>query len=249
LYVTVRSDQWTAEEALATFEKCHVSEQGAGSTHVIVMENKGMDGGGWLQVMLYMKRRQRENNNNTDNSLYKYVLKLHTKRSYTGKQFTDWRALLSDACVGDSKQVIYCLNLLKTNPTTIGMIGTTTWLIPDRLCPELKNYCLKWDVLNTTKQTLSNRAGLHFVAGTMFWARFDLVATYPFLNRREEQLLAMFQDMLPGYVSGLPVPTDAHIMERLFGLFVEEQNMLVHGLNFLGGPSFRNAEGPRFLSL
>jgi hypothetical protein len=238
LYVTVRLDEWPCQDTAQTFfqsfhedlERQH-GVVGVGQTHVIRIENRGMDGGGFIMALHYMRTFF-----SPAQPPYLEILKLHTKKAYTHGPKKGWRASLVNSLMGSPQQVQTCLRMLRTSPNC-GAVVCKAWFWTEQMRPLVQNYMTRWSLsLASSPETMLKRS--EFVAGTMFWAKFPALCNV-FLQR---DLLAMFDAMPIGKPTG---ESDAHALERIFGNLLIEQNLsiekttlpehahLVHGLGAL----------------
>jgi lipopolysaccharide biosynthesis protein len=224
LFVTLRKDEWVdidMKEIQAKFEQLHNNNNcSAGFTHVIMMENRGMDAGGWIQTMKFMKHL------GITSDSYRYVLKMHTKRSYSVLKEPgrgDWRTLLMNSCLGSKDQRDWCL--LQLRAPQVAMVGASAWLVSGKVWDSLDDYLYRWFFVNTTEPP--TRKNFMFIGGTMFWANWASISK-PWLDRNTEELTEMFDTMEPGYVFGDP-PGTPHIVERLFAYMLQLQGLKVIG--------------------
>ena len=160
---------------------------------IVVVENVGEDVGGFMYCLKEIENRGKE---------YDYILKLHTKR------VNSWRNAMLDGTLP-----IDCTTLNTLLEKNVAMIGSMRYLYS---CKDAET-----KVDEILSKTGCTRHPLRFVAGTMFWIRFDIIKKY------------MFGDKLPvDYfneeyrVCGLR----QHAMERVFGMFVSDVNETIQGI-------------------
>ncbi len=164
-------------------------------TIVYMTENRGRDVLPFLQVM-----------NIIGTQTYKYICKLHTKKTGDSALGNVWRKLLYFDLLGSTSIVNAILDLLNQN-TDIGIVtGKNTILDSER-----------YDYGNTTKiDKLIEMSGFtfddeyFFAGGTMFWIRPVLL----------EPVVKLFQNNLLDFEEerGQKDHTLAHAIERYFGI-------------------------------
>lgn len=186
---------------------------------IIIVENKGVDIGGFLQILKLIPK-------NTD-----LILKIHTKKG-VGLPETPSRSVIKKGFDETLKQSKFWFNnlmrgVLETPEKTerilqtfesnksCGMVGYKLYNNSQvnkneilNLLPlfELPNECLNW----------------HFIGGTIFWVRYSIIQKY-FHN----ELIDIIMDKTKiGYVHE---PSVMHAIERIFGYVVinEKKEILV----------------------
>jgi lipopolysaccharide biosynthesis protein len=178
---------------------------------ILIVENRGMDGGGWLAAVNHIIKKDLH---------YDYMLKIHSKGGPDALSDA-WRRVLLDAIIGTKDRAEECLSTLRENPN-VGMIGSRgMFLVEGR----------RRDV-----ETFSKRLGLPprnryiFVAGTMFWARFEILAQ-PFRNLDMDLLLGELSYGKPKKRPGTKDwESHGHWMERIFGNLVSNAGYQFEGL-------------------
>lgn len=158
---------------------------------------------------------------------YKYILKLHTKGKYS-KNYTHlnnmrfdnalWGKVLWDALLATPKRVQKDLELLEN--TQIGMLSSTYCINKEKrnynkLLPQI-NQKLDEMKLNRTSEP-------EFVAGSMFYARADLMR--PLLSMRLDDFAVTDGTVKEG--------TLAHVMERVIGAMIASQGYKIIGVSDL----------------
>lgn len=165
------------------------------------VKNQGRDVLPFLNVMSHIGVNQ-----------YKYICKLHTKKTNSSPLGDVWRKLLYFDLIGSNTTVNDIISLLK-NKKTVGIIsGKNTLLDSVKFDFENKN-----NVQNLTKKM--NKPYLNeylFPAGTMFWIRPQIVA--PLLDLLENNKLNFEREI------GQKDNTLAHAVERVFGLLCKIDN-------------------------
>ena len=204
LYVTMTEKNSGAEQKIKQFKP---------NAHIFQVANKGYDVGPFIEVLHSL---------NLDK--YEYVLKIHTKgttaQNYTyinGRRFDNklWSRLLFEALLPSKEQVRNNLQLLAN--ADIGMLSSAYLITDDKT--------LYRQFLPQINKILQN-AGLpkvnkfSFVAGTMFWAKANL------LKPLQKYKLADFTATDGKVKEG----TLAHCFERLFGALVQAQGLKLYGI-------------------
>lgn len=204
LYVTMVTKSTAAEQKIKLFKP---------EAHIVQVENKGYDVGPFIEILHSL---------NLDN--YDYVLKIHTKgttaENYTrinGKRLNNklWSRLLFEALLFSEEQVHN--NLRQLANADIGMLSSAYLITDDKK--------LYRQFLPQINKILQN-AGLpkvdkfSFVAGTMFWAKANLLK--PLQNYKLTDFTATDGKVKEG--------TLAHCFERLFGALAEVQGFKLYGI-------------------
>jgi lipopolysaccharide biosynthesis glycosyltransferase len=157
---------------------------------------------------------------------YDYILKIHTKNQRAPGQDTVygikvpgyvWRDELIDALLGSREIFERNLALLQEDKG-VGSISAKRFIFDSRDNNEEKNYDLpRW------KNELGIETGFHYTGGTMFMAR-----AFPF-----ERIRGM--NVGPdAFGAGEPHTKDCknlgHVLERLFGIIVNNEGFRIHGV-------------------
>jgi lipopolysaccharide biosynthesis protein len=200
LYVTVTADSPLFGSNWTEFLSRSLPKSSRRRLFVVPMENRGMDGGGFLVALHEALRQGRR---------YAYLLKLHSKTTRnTGIE--DWRGRLLRPIIGSAKQVRECLQRFKEDPT-IGMIGAKDLFWSESRL-DVRSFASRYNLPSRNPGEPSR-----FIAGTMFWMRFAVVADL-FQPVGSADPLAIYQDAPPGYTL---YESTGHMLERLFGDWVE----------------------------
>lgn len=157
---------------------------------------------------------------------YDYILKIHTKRMdekcyslFNGKWFNSktWREMLLDSVLFSSTAVRKNLDLMK-NDKVIGMIGNFYTLTDEKIYLPHKEKIKK----EMSKLGLSIPSDLHFVAGTMFLVRAQLLKPFLVYNIKDfAKTDKRFRDN-----------TLAHMCERLFCFAIAAQGYKIQGVKY-----------------
>jgi len=169
-------------------------------------ENRGRDVLPFLQVI-----------NIIGTQTYKYICKLHTKKTGDSALGNVWRKLLYFDLLGSDRMIKEILSLFENN-SYIGMItGKNTILDSER-----------YDYGNTTKiDKLVEKSGFLFqdeylfAGGTMFWVRSELLEPVMTLFKAGE---LEFEDE-----KGQKDNTIAHAIERFFGIICHVNHKKIVG--------------------
>ena len=169
--------------------------------HLYMTENRGRDVLPFLQIMQII---------GTDS--YKYICKMHTKKTGDSALGHVWRKLLYYDLIGSNETVQEILQSFK-NDETIGMVtGKNTILDSQR-------YTYGND---RNIQHLATLTGIiydeyyHFPAGTMFWTRAEIIA--PIVEQFSKGTLVFEEE------AGQKDNTLAHAIERFFGIIAQSQH-------------------------
>jgi lipopolysaccharide biosynthesis protein len=178
--------------------------------YIYRLKNQGRDMAPFINIFLEIYPHQ-----------YKYVCKVHTKRSTHRQDGHIWRQDLLEKLLGSQLQVDVAKQTFDENPD-IGLIAPEGHVVPGSFY---------WGKNETKVHMLAQQAGIpwnkqnfQFVAGSMFW--FKPAAIYPItlleLNRSD------FEDE-QGQVDG----TLAHALERFVGLLAQSTGFRIMeiGLN------------------
>lgn len=192
---------------------------------VLISENVGLDIGGTLFLLQYIY----------DNKLeFDYILKIHTKKSiHSGrdkkranewqKSGQEWRNQLTKPIIGDSETMDKILSLFGSSKE-IGIIGSKMNILSSKHMYALRNikyiqeYMKRFDINYPVQE-------LQFVAGTMFWVRFDLFKKY-FTKIEPKEILVELEE---GAFTDATGEKRTHALERIFGLM-----SLGSGMNIIG---------------
>lgn len=174
---------------------------------VFNVPNKGMDIGSFLLVMNYIIQNKLE---------YDYICKIHTKKSIKSSQLTHgktfgnhWRKKLIEPLVGSNMNTYKCIKMFENNST--GMITAKH---------NINTYIGKnTEHINHLKSILNIKDGNHFVAGTMFWVRFNILCNYFYNSDIIDTVYNMLED---GYILDKDNGSYTHAMERIFGYIVTD---------------------------
>jgi len=168
------------------------------NTHLYMVENRGRDVLPFLQILNII---------GTHN--YKYLCKLHTKKSVTSDSGNAWRKLLYYDLIGSSEIVDTILSTFDKD-SSIGIVTGKNLILN----------AVKFDLGNSDSvKMLAQSADIpyvpnyHFPAGTMFWVRTSLFT--PLLPLIHSDAFT-FEDE-----NGQSDHTLAHALERFFGLLCE----------------------------
>ncbi len=170
--------------------------------HIYSVENRGRDVLPFLQVLSLI-----------DTTQYKYLCKLHTKKSVEIDNGDAWRKLLYYDLIGSNG---ISKNILKQFETddTLGMV-TGKNLILSGIRFDLGNQAMLQKLASLSNVTF--HPDYHFAAGTMFWVRTSVLT--PLLGLIKNHPLH-FEDEL-----GQTDRTMAHALERFFGLLCTHANL------------------------
>lgn len=169
--------------------------------NIFMTENRGRDVLPFLQIINII---------GLDN--YKYICKMHTKKTGDSPLGNVWRKLLYFDLIGSNTTVTDILNSFEINQD-IGIItGKNTILDSHRYT---YGNTQKLDFLAKKTNIIYNDYYL-FPAGTMFWIRPELIAPIAKLFDNSELI---FEDE-----EGQADNTMAHAIERFFGIISDVQN-------------------------
>lgn len=177
-----------------------------------ILENRGYDLGPFIDVL-----------NSLDLSKYDYIVKLHTKRDWSGwfnfmhVHGPQWRNMLLSFC-RTRQAVENALDVFQRNPKA-GMVANASLIITHGDYPESENVKQRAEQLLAKARLLP--AQRIFIAGTMFMARAQLL--------KPLQGLRTLNDFEP--VLQHEVGTLAHAYERLLGYAISAQGMSITPLD------------------
>lgn len=147
----------------------------------------------------------------------KYLCKIHTKKSIHRTDGDKWRSDLYNKLIGDDGVVKMISNYFIHYPQ-IGIIGPQGHLL------NTKNY---WGYNRKLVHKLAKQLDydideeFHFVAGTMFWIRTDILKSLKKLNLKESD----FED--EENMSNIKDGTLSHAIERIFSICSTVNNKCV----------------------
>ena len=161
-----------------------------------------------------------------DLSSYDYILKLHTKNRRNKE--TDyvygihvpeysWRDRLVDAMLGSKEIFLKNLSSLESDKS-LGCIGAETFLFSVSENNELENYGLRSWMIRANLHK-----GHHYIGGSMFFGR-----AFPF--ERLKSLNLEQKDFDTGMIKTKDSKNLAHVIERLFGLVIENEGFTIRGV-------------------
>lgn len=164
--------------------------------NVFVLENRGRDVYPFWVVLSKLKGRG-----------YKYILKLHSKKSPNTPGGDQWRRNLIQALTGDERKVADIKRRLEAGET--GLICPRGYRLPYTRYRGL-NHPQVMSLLGRLRVPLDLNG--HFAAGTMFWIRGDIAEDLLTLELSKTS----FEEE-NGQIDG----TMAHALERAIPLYVE----------------------------
>lgn len=194
---------------------------------VFISKNKGLDIGGTLVLLNYIFENNLE---------YDYILKIHSKKSiHSGrgeskyaksyeKTGEEWRNLLINPLIGDKEVINNILTIFDSNKE-VGMIGGKRSILKVNDKFALRNI----GFINEYSKTFNMNVPLidiKFVAGTMFWVRFDLFKDY----FSKIKPLTILEELEENAFTDAGVERRTHALERVFGLMVLNKNMKIIGV-------------------
>lgn len=206
LHVTLVKDNRELKDKILAFHR---------ESTIHIVENRGYDVGPFLYFLHRINLAE-----------YDYIIKLHTKRGvpkeiilvggrYLGKEF--WRTLMLRAILGSRKRVMANVNLFEKHPE-VGMIGSKNTMMDAALDADYMR-----DYLKETLHRLgyAHTAYRTFFAGTMFMARSSVLQII-----KDNFTFMDFEFSEKTRHDG----TLAHAMERLLGIFTQEQGYRLQGV-------------------
>lgn len=154
---------------------------------------------------------------------YKYLLKIHTKKSPHIEDGSAWRTDIYRRLLGSPEIINSAMLALESNPA-IGVIGPKGHVI---------DYRVYWENNKKKTEELARRVGIsfgdkksfNFVAGTMFWAKPDALRYLSLLPINLQEF-----EPEPLGIDGALV----HALERFIGLTVEEAGYSIFELDDQG---------------
>jgi len=206
LYVTV------TESVLSLAEFQQFTKKVTGqfpNASVVMMQNKGLDIGPFFLTLHSILKRDID---------YTHIMKLHTKKSThtMGEGGDGWRKELVGALLRDTSKYMNNMDLFKDYG--IGMIGCGKWVTS-----HLESNS---ETVDYYKHKLNISKGKHFVGGTMFCMRFDILKRY----LTPEVTMSIYNELEEGYFKDWDGPTKTHALERILGYMVEDSLMKIAGV-------------------
>lgn len=164
------------------------------------------------------------------------VCHIHTKKSlYSGSEQGKWRRYLIDALLGSDDRVTWILGMFQAMPR-LGMVYPESFgSMPLWAHTWLSNVEPAREVGARLGVDVDPTAYLDYPAGSMFWARTD--ALRPLFE------LKLSLDAFP-VESGQTDGTMQHVVERMLGLIVRRQSMVL-GIMPSNGTTMLRSEGER----
>ena len=174
------------------------------TVRLYMVENRGRDVLPFLQVMNVIGLEQ-----------YKYICKLHTKKTGESALGNIWRKLLYFDLIGSTTNVNDILKIFKEN-LDVGMItGKNTILDSEKYVYENSE---KVQML-VQETEIIQKGNYVFAAGTMFWTRSEIL----------EPIVELFQKNKLNFEEeeGQTENTLAHAIERFFGILCQTNNQSI----------------------
>jgi hypothetical protein len=179
---------------------------------ILYIENRGRD----ILPFIYIYR-------NISLLNYKYLLKIHTKKSPHLEDGSTWRTDIYRKLLGSSETINSAMLALDSNPA-IGIIGPKGHVL---------DYRFFWENSKRRTEELVKRVGISlkenysfsFVAGTMFWAKPDALRYLSLLPIDLQEF-----EFEPLGIDGALV----HALERFIGLTIEEAGYLIYEIDDQG---------------
>lgn len=194
---------------------------------VIISENIGLDVGGTMFLL------ERLFNTNIE---YDYILKIHSKKSiHSGrddkkaiqdfkKTGEEWREQLTKPIMGSVKTTDDIISLFKSSKE-VGMVGGKYNILTAKNKWALRNINFITDYNKRFGITTDPRE-IIFVAGTMFWVRYDLMKDY-FTKVKPLEIASELEE---GAFTDATEERRTHALERVFGLMVLNKKMRIIGV-------------------
>jgi len=215
LYVTIPFDLIQGQAIIDSIKTSYPEAR------IIRFENKGRDVAPFMEIYPAIA------------PLYKYICKIHTKRSLQIIDGTQWRIQLFDELLGSPERVREILAAFDQNPE-LGMIGPAGRAISIR-STKVPGFQAYRKILTPWADTLGiqklYRLHYHFFGGTMFWFRSE--AMLPILNLNITQ--AHFEEE-----NGVYEGTIAHALERFFPVAIHAAGFKIGDTNNLASESTGN---------
>lgn len=196
------------------------------SVIIKIVENRGYDVGPFISVL-----------HEVDFTLYDYVIKLHTKKcqdaefvlgNYPCGEFS-WRNELVESFLGSEHIFNQCVSRMSKNPS-IGMIGAENMIFPHTFCLSKEQIDMVYDEEERLIGFKNKYGSFDFIAGSIFLARSSVFM--PILN--SDVNIDSFDY---SGVSENSVFSRANIYERLFGVLVAAQGLLLEKVDLGIGKS------------
>lgn len=171
-------------------------------TKVYAVENRGRDVLPFLLTMHHIGL-----------DTYRYICKLHTKKTGESPLGSVWRKLLYHDLIGSSETVTKTIALFESDPTVGQVTGKYTILDSERYAygnnTKIKQLCEAAHIPFPDTYT--------FAGGTMFWSQTEILAP----------LLKLFQngELVFEEERGQKDHTLAHAIERFLGILVQHNDM------------------------
>ncbi len=159
---------------------------------------------------------------------YKYILKLHTKRSVHLKNGKDWFIELTDSLLHSNQSIKKIIKSLNNGAAFVGPKGHYIHL-DDYMGRNELNIKKLLEIIcgnNKTKEIVLNMPNLGFIAGTMFWCRLDSIKPILDLHLTVED----FENE-----SGQTDGTIAHALERIFAAVAVTENKSIFTVSNVNG--------------
>jgi len=170
--------------------------------HIYMSENRGRDVLPFLQTLSHI-----------GNDNYKYICKLHTKKTGNSPLGHVWRKLLYFDLLGSQEWVGKIIETFESNEKAGQITGKNTVLDSKRYAygnnGKIKWLCKECEVPFNEEYT--------FAGGTMFWSRTSVLK--PLMELFESGRLEFEEER------GQKDHTIAHAIERFFGILVQAQGM------------------------
>lgn len=163
-----------------------------------------------------------------DISNYKYIIKLHSKKSLFGtKMHVNWRSIILNSIIGDVPTLEKNIKIFDKD-NSIGMMGTEGFIgsFESVNSKKIKEIC---HILKIKYESIKNS---NFVAGSMFIVRSDIY--YKFLKKSNiNKIINLIKNNKEyGKLSDKSNDsgTYSHAMERIFGYLVTANNKSIKNL-------------------
>jgi lipopolysaccharide biosynthesis protein len=201
LYITVPQDKY--QEVLEITKNSNITYK------IVITENRGRDVLPFLRIIPEILADGND-----------IILKIHTKNSNHLRRKENWRVDLYEKLIGEGSIKKY-LEIFANHPH-IGLIGPSDHILPLELyyganAQRIINICEMLEIpLNNLKQ-------VHFVAGSMFYIRKEILILLNKLNL-EEIVFEEEQKQNDG--------TSAHAFERIFGILMNHSGYALADSDF-----------------
>jgi GT2 family glycosyltransferase len=167
-----------------------------------ITENRGRDVLPFLLVLDHIGIRN-----------YRYICKLHSKKTGSSPLGNVWRKLLYFDLIGSPRTVEKTLDLFESDSTVGEVTGKYTILDSQRYAYG-NNTKIKW---LCEQSSIPFPKTYTFSGGTMFWSRTELLI--PILTLFQKEILIFEEER------GQKDHTLAHAIERFFGIIVQAKGM------------------------